>query len=166
MGHHLYSPSYTMEFKNLNKKGEFLARDFMISLILFGAVILLCYLVIGDMAHSSTGYDIPNMTDENFEDRYDTLTEASTTIYQMENASTSEEGMSTVSTYTTFFKATFSIISLIFGSLSMVRSTFTNFATDFGVPSAVANIGFSAILVIIVVVLVFVIISSVSRGRM
>ncbi len=169
MEYYIHSPNYTMGIKNLelkNKKGEFLASDFILVLVLFGAVVLLAYLFIGDMASSDRGYDVPNMTDENFEDRYDTLTESSTTIYEMQNATSSEQGMTTISTFTTIFTATFSIISLVFGSIGMVNTTFSNFATDFGVPSAVANIIFPAILVIIIVIIVFVVISSVSRGRL
>lgn len=155
-----------MEFKNLNKKGEFLARDFIIIAILFGAVVLLGYLMVGDMEYNYNEFNTTaNMTDESFQSNYDTLTEASGTIYEMQNATASGEGMTTISTYTTFFTATFSIISLIFGSLGMMKNTMANFATDFGVPSAVANIFFPAILVILIATLVFVIISAVSRGR-
>lgn len=150
----------------LNKKGELLARDWIMILILFGAVTAIGYLIVADMANSSTGYDVDNMTDESFQDNYDTLTETTSTIYQMQNATRSEEGMSVLSTYTTMFTATFSIISLIFGSFGMASNTMTNFAVDFGVPSSLANIIFPAILVLLIVAIIFVVISSVSRGRL
>jgi len=150
----------------INKKGEMLARDFIIMLVLFGAVVAIGSLIVIDMADPSTGYNVTNMTDESFQENYDTLTETTSTIYQMQNATTSEQGTSVISTYTTMFTATFSIISLIFGSFGVAGDTMTNFAVDFGVPSSLANIIFPAILVLLIVAIVFVVISSVSRGRL
>lgn len=156
----------TKKLMMMNKKGEMLARDWIIMLVLFGVIVGLSYLMVLDMASSSTGYNVSNMTDEDFQDNYDTLTETTSTIYQMQDATLSEEGTSVVSTYTTMFKATFSVISLLFGSFGMAGNVFSNFATDFGVPSVVANVVFPAILVLIIVIIIFVIISSVSRGRL
>jgi len=147
----------------MNKKG-FLARDFVIILILFGAVCGIGYLVYADMA-SETGYNNPNMIDKDFQKNYDTLSETTGKVYKMQNATQSKEGMSVISTYTTMFKSTFSVISIVLGSFGMVRTTMTNFAEDFGVPSNIANLIFPTILVILIVTIVFVIISSVSRGR-
>jgi len=150
----------------INKKGEMLARDWIMVLILFGVVTAIGYLIVADMADSSTGYNVSNMTDESFQDNYDTLTETTSTTYKMQNATTSEQGMSVVSTYTMAFTSVFSIIALIFGSLGMASDTMTNFAVDFGVPSSLSNIIFPAILILIMVILIFVVISSVSRGRL
>ena len=135
----------------MNRKGEFLARNYIISIILFGMVSLIGYLIVADISGENTGYNIPNMTDQNFRNNYDTL--STTTIYQMQNATQSSEGLSTISTFTEVFKASFSVISLIF-------------AQDFGVPSVIANIVFPSLLVIIIALLVFIIISSVSQGKL
>lgn len=151
--------------QKMNNKGEFLARNLIIILILFGLVCGLGYLVIADMA-SETNYNVSAMVDEDFQGRYDTLSNVTTDIYDMQNATQSEEGMSVISTYTTMFKSTFSVISIIFGSFNLVRTTMSNFAQDFGVPSVIANLIFPAILVIFITLIVFVIISSISRGRM
>jgi len=86
-----------------------LARDWIIVLVLFGLITGVGYLVVADISSSDKGYDIENMTNENYQSRYDTLTESSKDIYKMQNATTSEEGISVVSTYTTFFRATFNI---------------------------------------------------------
>lgn len=166
MERNLHSPNLTMEIKNINKRGEFLARDFIICLVLFGAVVLLGYLIVVDISSSKTGYNITNMTDEDFEDRYDTLTESSSKIYEMRNETISEEGMSSVSAVYQFFTAGITVISLIFSSISIVNDTFVNFGNDFGIPSAVSSIIFGAIFVIIIAMLVFIIISSVTKGKM
>ena len=148
----------------MNRKGEFLARNYIISIILFGMVSLIGYLIVADISGENTGYNIPNMTDQNFRNNYDTL--STTTIYQMQNATQSSEGLSTISTFTEVFKASFSVISLIFGSLGLVNGVFASFAQDFGVPSVIANIVFPSLLVIIIALLVFIIISSVSQGKL
>lgn len=149
----------------MNKKGM-LARDWVIVLILFGAITGLATLVVVDMANSGTGYNQTDIIDEDFQDRYDTLSATTSDVYQMQNATASGEGISVISTYTTVFKATFSIISIIFGTFGLANSAMANFAEDFGVPSAIANVAFPAILVIIITIIIFVIISSVSKGRM
>lgn len=135
-------------------------------LVIFGVITGLGFLFVADMAGTETGYNVSGMVDPNFQENYDTLTDTSTDIYKMQNATSSGEGMSVISTYTAVFKATFSIVSIIFGSLGNVNSILAQFAIDFGVPTAVANIMFPAILVMIIATLVFVIISAVSQGRM
>ncbi len=143
-----------------------LARDWVIVLVLFGLFSGIGYLIVVDIANPTTGYNVTNMTDENYQSRYDTLTESSTDIYQMQNATTSEEGMSVVSTYTTMFRSTFSIIGIIFGSFGMATTTMNNFAQDIGMDSGLANLVFGALLVIIICVIVFIVVSSISRGRL
>lgn len=150
----------------LKNKKAMLARDWIMMLIIFGVITSLGFLFVADMAGTDTGYNVSGMIDEDFQSDYDTLTETTTDVYKMQNATASGEGMSVISTYTAVFKATFSIISLIFGSLGMVNNMLTQFAIDFGVPTVVANIMFPAILVMIIATLVFVIISAVSKGRM
>jgi len=154
-----------MGVENMNKKGM-LARDFIIILVLFGAITGVAALIVSDMADSETGYNVTNMTDENFQSRYDTLSETTEDIELMQNATASGEGISVLSTFTTVFKATFNVISIVFGSFSIVNGVMVNFAEDFGVPSVVANIIFPAIFAIIMTIIIFVIISSVSKGRM
>ena len=154
-----------MLMKNLfkNKYGELLARDYVIILVIFGAVVLIMSLIVADMANN---YNVPNMIDQNFQNNYDTFTAASANIYQMQNASTSSEGMSTVSTYMYTFKSTFSVISLLFGSLGAINSVMVHFASDFGIPSVLANIIFPAVFVMAIAILIFIIIGSVNRSRL
>ena len=155
-----------MGVKNMRNKKGMLARDWIIMLVIFGAITSLGFLFVADMAGTETGYNVSGMVDPDFQEDYNTLSNTSTDIYKMQNATASGEGMSVISTYTEVFKATFSIISIVFGSLGIVNNVLANFAIDFGVPTAVANIIFPAILVMIIATLVFVIISAVSKGRM
>jgi len=143
-----------------------LARDLVIILILFGLISGTGYLIVEDIASSESGYDVVNMTDENYKERYDTLTESSGKVYQMQNATSSKEGMSVISTFTTMFGATFSVIGIIFGSFGMAETTMKNFGADLGMSSGMTSLVFGAILVILIATIVFVIISSISRGRL
>lgn len=143
-----------------------LARDWIIVLVLFGLISGIGYLVVEDIASADSGYDVVNMTDENYQDRYDTLTESSSKIYLMQNATASSEGMSVISTFTTMFSATFSIIGIIFGSFGMATTTMQNFGEDIGMSAGLANLVFGGLLVILIAVIVFIIISSISRGRL
>ncbi len=149
----------------VNKKGM-LARDFIIILALFGGIIGIGALIVVDMASSETGYNITNMTDENFQSNYDTLSDTFDDVELMKNATTSSEGISVLSTYTTVFKATFNVITLVFRSPILIKNIFVNFAEDFNIDSGVANIMFTLILTISLAIIIFVIISSVSKGRM
>ncbi len=149
----------------MNKKGM-LARDFIIILALFGAITGIGALIVVDIASSESGYNVTNMTDETFQSNYDTLTDISDDVDLMKNATASGEGINVVSTYTTVFKATFNVITLIFRSPILMRNVFVSFADDFNIPSGVANIMFTLILTISLAIIIFVIISSVSKGRM
>lgn len=143
-----------------------LARDWIIILVLFGLVSGVGYLVVVDIASSESGYNVVNMTDENYQSRYDTLTESSRNIYQMQTEAKSEEGLSVISAFTTFFSSTFGIIGIIFGSFGLATTTMANFGQDLGMSGGLSNLVFGAILVMIISTIVFIIVSSVSRGRL
>lgn len=154
-----------MGYEKMNKKAEFLARHYMILLILFGMVVGIGALMVYGMANSDEGYGIENMTDERYSDNYDTISDASSRIYQMSDETAKREGLTIWSVFTTIFSATFTIISLILGSFGIVNSSVSNLLSDAGVPSAMANIVGGGIVVIIIGIVVFIIISSVSDGK-
>lgn len=143
-----------------------LARDLIIVLVLFGIFSGVGYLIVEDVASAENGYDVDNMTNAAYQDRYDTLTNSTNNILLMQNRTSSESGMSVISTFTTMFSATFSIIGIIFGSFGMATTTMQNFGEDLGMSTGISNLVFGGIFVILVAVIVFIIISSVSRGRL
>lgn len=155
-----------METKILNnKKGEMLARDWVIAIIIFGTIVGLAFLFVGDISSSDNGYNT-SISNPSIESHYDTLTNISDDVYTAQNATASGEGLSTTSTFTIVFKATFSVISIVFGSFSIVNQVFISFAQDFGVPAAVANVFFGGIIVVAITIIIFVVISSVSQGKL
>ena len=143
-----------------------LARDFVIILALFGGIVGIGALIVVDMANSETGYNVTNMTDENFQSNYDTLSDTFDDVELMKNATASSEGISVLSTYTTVFKATFNVITLIFRSPILMKNVFNTFTDEFNIDTDLSNIMFTLILTISLAIIIFVIISSVSKGRM
>lgn len=153
-----------MDTKNLkkNKKGEFLARHWFVVLILFGVFIALGGLMVSDMADK---YNEPSIEDESFADNYDTMDNASSDISQMRSSTAGKSGKETISPYITMFRSTFTAINVVMNSFGSASDSMSSMAQDFGIPPEVANIIFPAIITIIIGLIVFVIISAVSRGR-
>ena len=153
-----------MDTKNLkkNKKGEFLARHWFVVLILFGVFIALGGLMVSDMADK---YNEPSIEDESFADNYDTVSSTNEDITQMRESVEGKSGRQTISPYITMFKSTFTAIDVVMSSFSNANAVTKNMAQDMGIPPEVANIIFPAIITIIIGLIIFVIISAVSRGR-
>lgn len=143
-----------------------LARDIVFIIILFGLVTALGFVVVADVASDNEGYNVTNMVDENLESHYDTLTNISQDVEEMQNETSSEGGMSVISVYTTMFSATFTIIGIVFRSVGIVNNSLVSFASDFGIPAVVVNVLMGALLIIVSTIIIFVIASSVSRGRL
>jgi len=147
----------------MKNKKAFLARTWMIAFITGVAVIALSYLMAQGLA---TEYDNIDVIDPTFRTTYDRYSDLQGDVDSMFEEASSEEGLTVVGTLTVLFGATFTIIQLIFGSLLLPGAMLRQFSLDVGAPAAVANILFTLPLVIITVMIVLVIISSVSRGRM
>lgn len=156
-----------MEYKlknNLmrNKKG-FLARTWLISFVTAIAIIGLGYLMVQGLA---TKYDNVAVIDENFQSTYNKYSDLQGDIDSMFEEASSDEGLSFVGIYEVTFGATFTIIQLIFSSLLLPGQMLKQFALDTGAPSLVANIIFTLPLIIITIMIVLVVISSISKGKL
>lgn len=145
----------------MNNKG-FLARDWVVAFTVCVAVIGLCYLGVEGLA---TEYDNTDIIDEEFDATYNKFPTMSSKIDDMFEESSSEEGISMVGAVTALFSATFTVIQLIFSTLLLPGAMLRNAMIDMGVPTAVGNIMFVLPIAIVTVVIVLVILSSVSRGK-
>lgn len=143
-----------------------LPRDIIFIIIIFGLISALGFLIVADVADENEGYNVSDMVDEDLESNYNTLTEIESNITTMQSETSSKGGMSVISTYTTMFSSTFTVIGIVFGSVRIFRNSLVSFAGDFGIPAAVVNLFMGAILLIIITLLVFGVVSSVSRGRL
>lgn len=145
-----------------NKKG-FLARTWVTAFITGIAIFSLCYFMVFGLA---TEYDNIDVINENFQRTYNKYSDLEGDITSMYYGIKSKEGLSVVGTFTTLFSATWGIISIILDSLLMPGAMLRQFSLDVGAPSAIANIIFTLPLIIITVIVVLVIISSISKGKL
>lgn len=145
----------------MNKRG-FLIRDFVIASILLMGIVALMILMIQGLA---INYDSSDLIDENFASKYDKLqnvTDSTSTLWETTN---SDEGLSFLGTLDLIFKATFTALSLVFSTFTLMQSVFSNFAADFGIPIAISNIVFTVGFSAITIVIIYTWFSSVNSGR-
>lgn len=148
----------------INKKG-FLARDFLIGLILFSMIFLLAFIMAKSAGDS---YGIVT-TDAEFSQRYDNLQNMTDISSDMFTNVSSGGGLKLVGTFNSIFSATFKVIALILGSVSLSSRIIANGAVDLGIPNTiaypVAEIITGSIVAIITIIIVLGIVSLLSRGR-
>jgi hypothetical protein len=155
-----------MDYKKLNNKGM-LARDYLIMLVIFSLFTGIAALIVADLSSEGSGYNVTGIVDEDFEDTYNRINELEGTIGQMGNATKSKEGLGILGGVAEgFFGATISVIELTFSSFSIVRETLVAMMYSFGIPPIIANLAFSAIMMILTIIIVFVVVSSLTKTKM
>lgn len=143
----------------MNKKG-FIARDFVLAMLLFSGIIAMAVIAVNSHAND---YNNPNVIDEDFSDNFDRFENSTSTATELFDSARSKEGLSLVGTFDVLFSSTFVIISLVFDSVGAVFEQVSTFGSYFGIPSAVSRVFFSILLAALSILIVFIIISSVSR---
>ena len=146
----------------MNRKG-FIARDFVVAMILFSGLIALMTLVVASIA---SDYGNNDLISEDFSNKFDRFDENTGRVTEMFDSANSEEGLSLIGTFDVLFNSAFSIISLVFSGVSSVGSQLLGFSEFFGIPSEVAGVFFTIILSILTALIVFIVISSVSRREL
>jgi hypothetical protein len=153
-----------MKFKQ--KKG-FLARDWVVAIVLFAGVISLFSISVLSIANNYGRSDIVN---SDFNAKYNKLIDLTNDKNKMFNSVRSGQGLSLQGTFDIAFGSTFTVIQLVFGSVIMYETVAASFVTDYGSNSifdaGVLVILFNLGITIITVILVFVWLSSISRGRL
>ena len=144
-----------------NKKG-FLTRDFVISGIFLMGVVAVMILMVQGVAQN---YNRTDLIDPSFEANYEKLGNVTKSVDVILNTTRSGSGLSFRGAFDVTFGAAFTAIQLVFSTLGLMQNVFINFAGDFGIPSQVANILFIVGFSILTVTLIFVWLSSISRGK-
>lgn len=145
----------------MNKKG-FVARDFVVAMLLFSGGIALFVLMVGSVAND---YDNVDVIDPEFSNKFDKFSEDTSRAAEMWNATTSEGGLSLVGTADLLFFSTFRVISLVFTSVVAAGTQLAGFGGFFGIPSEITAIFMVLVFTILTVLIVFIIISSVRSGK-
>lgn len=143
----------------MNKKG-FIARDFVLGMLLFSGIIALLVIGLNGFAND---YGNNNIVDEEFSDNFDRFNNETANAQELFDAATSDEGLSLIGTFDVLFSSTFTIISLVFGGVSSVGNQIAGFGEYFGIPTSVSQTFFTILLAGLTILIVFIIISSVSR---
>ena len=145
----------------LNKKG-WVARDFIIAMLIFSGALAIFVVMIGSLAND---YDNPDVINAEFSEKFDKFSEDTDRAGEMWESATSEGGLSLVGTADLLFFSTFRVISLIFTSVVAAGEQMAGFGEFFGIPSEISSIFMVLIFTILTVYIVFIIISSVRSGR-
>ncbi len=145
----------------MNKKG-FLTRDFVIAGVFLMGVIAIFILMIQGIA---INYNQPDLIDEGFATNYDKLSNVTDSVGTILETTRSGSGLSFKGAFDVTFGAAFTAIQLVFSTLGLMQNVFINFSSDFGVPSQIAGILFIVGFSVITVTLVYVWLSSISRGK-
>ena len=145
----------------INKKG-WVAREFIIAMLVFSGVLAMFVVMIGSVAND---YDNTDIISPEFSDKFDKFSENVDTGGEMWAASTGEGGLSLVGTADLLFFSTFKVISLVFDSVNLAWTQMVEFGDFFGIPSVISNIFVGLIFTILTVIIVFIIISSIRSGK-
>lgn len=144
------------------KKG-WVTRDFVVAALLFTGVVSMFVLFIGGMAAE---YNQPGLVSESFSSNYNKLGELSDEIEIMRSTTAAGEGLSLVGAFDIAFTATFTVIQIVFSTLALAGTIPAKIIVDFTfIDSTVAANFFILGLTIITTMIIFIWISSVSRGK-
>lgn len=150
-----------MTIKIMNKKG-YLTRDFVIAGILLMGIVAIMILMVQGVADN---YNRSDLVDAEFSENYDQLSNVTANVGTILETTRSGSGLSFKGAFDVTFGAAFTAIQLVFSTLGLMQNVFINFAFDFGIPAQVSNILFIVAFSAIAVTLIFVWLSSISRGR-
>ncbi len=156
---------YIVEYEKMNKKGM-LMRDYVIMIILFSVVVGIGALIVSDISSVKEGYNVSDMSDPSFNSTYNQAQYTQGLAEQMGSAATSKEGLGLKGTIDLIFGSTVTVIQLVAGSFGIVQNTFAQMTLSLGIPLEIGNLLFGAAFSIIIVIIVFVIISSLSKTKM
>ena len=150
-----------MESKNWlkDKKGLEL-RFWVISLVLFSGVFALMVIAFHDAASS---YGVENITNPEIEERYNQLSEQEDLIENIQETTGGEEGLKILNVLGTVFTATIGVLNLVLASITFIPNVFSNFASDFGIPSQVSNMFFIIAGLVVTVLIVFAVLDAIKR---
>jgi hypothetical protein len=145
------------------KKG-FLLRDFVIVGILFGLIIALFILQVASIADNYNNTDIIN---ENFAKHYNKLQTNLDQLDTSNKAVTGSGGLNLVGTFNIAFNSVFTVVAMVWDGIQIYTGMAGNLASDFTFLDAnVINKILTSIIAMITAYLIFVWISSVSRGKL
>ena len=147
---------------NLKNKKGFIARDLILSMVLFSGLIALIFIVVTSFGNN---YGQETLSPE-FSEKYNNLANTSALISNAYQNVSSSGGLTLVGSFTIMFSSSFKVISLVFQSLIIIPALVINALADMGVPSEISAIILIIVSSIITLEIIFVVISFITRGRL
>jgi hypothetical protein len=150
-----------MKFKQV--KG-FLLRDFVITGLLFGLVVSLYIIQVGSIADN---YNNQEIVSASFADNYDKLSANTANLETSFQSVKSGNGLDLVGTFNVAFNSVFTVVNMMWDSLLIYTNMAGNVADDFNfLDSGTVLIVLSTLIAMITTYLIFVWLSSISRGKL
>ena len=151
--------------KKWNRKSGFLLRDIALA-ILFGTGIIAIFVLM--MGSLSVNYNRPDLVSSSFSQHYNHFSNLSSGLENSRQAVTnSSSGTSLLGTFQVTFNSFFTVVSLVWDSVDMFSQMSANAVVDFApfLNPGIMTILFDILIAGLVVSVIFIIISSVTRGR-
>ncbi len=146
----------------IKNKKAFLTRDFIFAAALFSTIYALFSLGITGVADQ---YDDTSLINADISNNYNRLQETSDSMDIALASVRSGEGLGFRGAFDVAFAATFTVFQLVLGTLGLYGDVMASFASDFGLDRQVVNILFTLGFIGITITIVFVWLSSISRGK-
>lgn len=146
----------------IQKKG-FLLRDFVIAGMLFGLVVTMFVFQVAGIAENYHNYEIVS---PQFSQNYDKLNQNLDYLSTSYSSVKGTGGLNLIGTFNVAFNSVFTVIAMVWNSIAIYTGMAGNLSSDFGfLDAAVVSIFLQAVIGILIASLIFVWLSSVSRGK-
>lgn len=147
----------------LKQKKGFLLRDFIVVTILFGMVIAFYIIQVLSIAQNYNNNDI---IDPDFQAHYSRFQTNIDRLGNVTNTVQGSGGLSFAGTFEVAFNSVFTVIVMVWDSILIYTGMASNIAGDFSfIDSTTSFIFFTGLIAVITTFLIFIWLSSVSRGK-
>jgi hypothetical protein len=147
----------------LNNKSAWLLRDFVVVGIIFGLIIALYVIQVASVANNYNNQDIISPS---FAQHYRTLNTNLDKLGTSYSAVKGTGGLNLIGTFNVAFNSVFTVIAMVWEGLGIYTGMAANMAGDFNfLDQGTIFLFLSAIIAILTVYLIFIWLSSVSRGK-
>ena len=152
-----------MKFNTRMNKRGWLIRDFVVAGLLFGLVVALYIVQVGSIANNYNNQDIVSPS---FAAHYNQLSENTANLETSFQSVKSGNGLDLIGTFNIAFNSVFTVINMVWDSLLIYTNMIPNVVGDFNfLDSTTIIIFLSGLLAIITTYLIFIWLSSISRGK-
>ena len=151
-----------MKYIIKQKKG-WLLRDFIVVGILFGLVIALYVIQVASVANNYNNQDIISPA---FEEHYSHLTDNLNQLNTAYSATKGTGGLDLIGAFNVAFNSVFTVIVMVWDGIAIYTGMASHIAGDFSfLDQSTILLFFSAIIAMLTAYLIFIWLSSVSRGK-